>query len=620
MRKKCAGRLTPPARFLFLFLILLPAPALPLTPERNLQRLTLRQAAVKANAWNDAYWHKLLYYGKTVFGRCRSTLANPRFFLAKWGDINPRLELEAAIDGLFFEGAPDESPECRFPERYRWLRGKFDIPVSAFPSPECGKFEDWKAGLDPGSASLVFAAGYLNDPASLYGHAFLRLHKRGAEDPDQSDYTLGYAASDGRMTFSALPYYLRLQEYSGMESRELWEFPLSLTQEELDRLLRHSWELSDAAFTYRFLSRSASRQLLPLLAIAKPELDLSRRFRFWVIPSDAVKAASSASPAAAPAWRPSLLKTINWKMNSLPAAERNSVLELSRGIRSAELSRLETAAPDRKAAVLETASDYLHWLYYTRRIEMDELDSRLPPPGTQPAFAGGPERPPSLLEAHESLRLGAGLISLKDGPAYEIQGRLALQDLLDAPDGYLPDAALETGAFRLRYEKRYNRFYLKEARLARIMNLDPWDDWGRRQSWEFSAGVEQAEETGRQSGRSAVWAMNAGSGFAAEFRGPVRQLWYALLQVDSGFGPALNANWRAGAGLKAGLLAGEGPVRALVEARYIGYVIGDTRPLWAGSAAASLRLSRNTSARLEYSWRGETKEAGIYFHQFISPP
>jgi len=152
------------------------------------------------------------------------------------------------------------------------------------------------------------------------------------------------------------------------------------------------------------------------------------------------------------------------------------------------------------------------------------------------------------------------------------------------------------------------------------MSLNPWDDWARRQSWEVSSGVEQADETGRQSGRSAIWAMSAASGFAAEWRGPVRQLWYAMLQADSGFGPALNSHWRAGAGLKAGLLAGEGPLRVLAEARYISYAAGDTRPLWAGSAAASLRLAKNSAARFEYSWRGKVKEAGIYFHQFLSAP
>ncbi|MEK7721763.1 MAG: DUF4105 domain-containing protein, partial [Elusimicrobiota bacterium] len=337
-----------------------------------------------------------------------------------------------------------------------------------------------------------------------------------------------------------------IQEYRDSENRDLWEFPLNLAPKEIDRLLRHLWELNKASFPYLLFTRNCSWRLMQLLDIAKPELNLSPRFNFWVIPSDAAKAALSAVPAAAPVWRPSLRKT----------AEQH----------------------------------------------------------------GKPERPPSLLEAHESLRLGAGLVSLKNGPAYEIQGRLAMQDLLDAPEGYLPDAALETGSFRLRYEKRYNRLYMKEGRLARIISLNPWDGRTRRRSWEISAGVEQAAETGRQSGRSAIWAMNAGSGFAVEWRGPVRQLWYAMLQADSGFGPALNANWRAGAGIKAGLLAEKGPVRALFEARYISYAIGDTRPLWAGSAAASLRLARNSSARFEYSWRREVKEAGIYFHRFFFAP
>ena len=271
--------------------------------------------------------------------------------------------------------------------------------------------------------------------------------------------------------------------------------------------------------------------------------------------------------------------------------------------------------------------DYLSWRFYARRIGKLELDNRTDPLlaeraplGQQVTFIGGPQRPASILEAHESLRLGAGLVSLKNGPAYEIQGRFAMQDLLDDPAGYLPDAVLEMGSIRLRQEPRYNRLYVKEGRLARVMSLNPWDDWVRRPSWEIAAGVEQADETGRQSGRSAVWAMNAGSGLAAELDIPLRQVWYLLAEADSAFGPALEANWRAGAGLKAGVLAESGPMRALLEARYISYAVGDTRPLWAGSAAVSLKLAKNSSARLEYSWRGEVKETGIYLHQFVFAP
>ena len=627
---------------LFAFLSTLPAPAFPRTPANELQRLALRQKAIKAAAWKDPYWLKLLYYEKSVFGRTRSAAEDPGFFLAKWGNISPRLELEAAIDGLFFEGEPGDSPECRFPERYHWLREKLNLPVSAFPPPPvCKYFEEWKAGLDPESVSLLFAAGDLASPQALYGDILLRLHRRGAADAS-GDYAAGYAvASDDERglfravkslagfypsKFSAAPLTAALRDYRAIENRDLWKFPLDLAPEELDRLLRHAWELEKTSFPCRLFSRNASRQLLPLLEIAKPGLELSGRFSSWVLPSDAAKAVLAGFPAAAPAWRPSLWKTVEWKRSQLSESEKASVLSLARGAQSSELKKLETADPVRKAAVYEAAADYLNWRHQARLIGGSELENRsaplldaLAPLEKRSVFTAGPPQPPSLREAHESLRLGAGLVSLKSGPAYEVQGRFALQDLLDSPD-YLPDAALETGSFRLRYEKRYNRFYMKEAMLAHILSLEPWDDWTRRRSWEVSAGLEQAGETGRQGGRSAIWAMSAASGYAAEFDGPVRQLWYAMLQADAGFGPALDSNWRAGAGLKAGLLASKGPVRARFEARYISYAAGDTRPLWAGSAGTSLRLARNSSARLEYAWRGKVKEAGLYFHQFLFAP
>ncbi len=640
MQKKRSDQLKSFAVSLLLSILVFPQPAAAITPVKNLQRLALRQAAVKARAWKSDYWLKLLYYKKRLFGRERSFSENPQFFLAKWGNISPRLELEAALDGLFFEGEPGGSPECRFPERYSWLREKFNIPASSFPPPECKDFEDWKTGLDPESVSLIFAAGSLDSPSAFYGNTFLRLRKRGVPDGLQ-DKAAGYskaadaergfffalksAAGAYAAQFSVLTYEEKLQQYRDIKNRDLWEFPLGLTQDETARLLRHAWELRSSSFSYYLFTRNCAWRLMPLLDIVKPELKLSGRFSSWVLPQDTVKAALPGSPA--PAWRPSLWKTADWKRSQLTDGEKASVLRLSRGYQPAELSRLEAGDPIRKTAVLETAADYLNWSYYSGRMGKPEFESRsvpllavLAPLNGQSVFAGGPPRPPSVLEAHESLRLGAGLVSLRNGPAYELQARFALQDLLDSPEGNLPDAALESGSFRLRYEKRYNRFYMKEASLARIVSLTPWDDWTRRPSWELSAGLEQAGETGRQSGRAAIWAMSAGSGLALEWRGPVRQLWYAMVQADSGFGPALKANWRAGAGLKAGLLAEKGPVRALFEARYTGYAIGDTRPLWAGSLAASLRLGANRSARLEYSWRGKAKEAGLYFHQFLFAP
>jgi len=642
MKHGRTGRLIPPVRLLlFLALLAAAAPARSVTPDQELRRLDLRQSAQKAEAWKDKYWRRLLYYEKNLLGRYRSPSVNRNFYLSKWGNINPRLELEAAVDGFFFEGPDDDSPECRFPERYHWLREKLGLPQDEF-SRRCKDFDDWKAALDTESVSLLFAAGYLNNPSTLYGHTFLRLHKRGASGADLLDYTVNYAATADAESglffalkgllglypgqFSTIPYYLKIQEYHNLENRDLWGFPLYLKPAEIDRLLRHCWELGKAAFPYYFFTRNCSWQLMPLLDIVKPELDLSRRFRYWVIPSDTAKAVLAGSLPGVPDWRPSLWKTVEWKRSQLSEPEKASVLELARGDQAAELKRLETAPAAAKAAILETAADYLSWRFYARRIGKAELDGRTDPLlalrvplGPQVTFTGGLARPPSIKQAHESMKVGVGLVGLKNGPAYDFVWRYAIQDLLDDPSGYLPDAALEMGAFRLRYEKRPNRLYLKDARLARVMSLNPWDDWVRRPSWEIAAGVEQADETRRRPGSSAIWTMNAGSGLAAQWGGPLRQLWYVLAEADSGIGGALESRWRAGAGVKAGVLAESGPVRALVEARYISYALGDTRPLWAGSAAASVRLAKDSSLRLDYSWRGKVKEAGVYYHHFLFP-
>jgi hypothetical protein len=114
--------------------------------------------------------------------------------------------------------------------------------------------------------------------------------------------------------------------------------------------------------------------------------------------------------------------------------------------------------------------------------------------------------------------------------------------------------------------------------------------------------------------------MSAGDGVAAELRWPVRQVYYALVMADTGFGSALRASWRAGAGVKAGVVMNQGIFRGLLEAKYISYGLGDTRPLWTGSAAVSAGLARDTALRAEYTWRGKVKEAGVYFHQFVFPP
>ena len=123
----------------------------------------------------------------------------------------------------------------------------------------------------------------------MYGHTFLRVDEKGRlEDERLLDYALNFSAHapdaggllyslrgltggyPGR--FSIAPYYMKVQEYSNLESRDLWEYRLDLSSRTADRVLRHVWELGEAHFDYYFLTENCSYQLLPLFDAADPEI------------------------------------------------------------------------------------------------------------------------------------------------------------------------------------------------------------------------------------------------------------------------------------------------------------------------------------------------------------
>src|SRR5207247_7522605 len=90
-------------------------------------------------------------------------------------------------------------------------------------------------------------------------------------------------------TFSILPYYLKVREYSDMENRDLWEYELELAPPELERVLLHLWELLPAYYQYYFFDENCSYHLLGLLQVARPELELPAPFRWWALPVDTVR-------------------------------------------------------------------------------------------------------------------------------------------------------------------------------------------------------------------------------------------------------------------------------------------------------------------------------------------
>ena len=643
MNKKKAVFIFKTALF-FVLPLLTAMPAEALSPQVELKRIEIISRARKMKAWEAPEWHKLLFYEKTLFGRVKNRVSNPAFFLAPNGDISPKLELEAAIDGFFFEGRDDDRPECLFPERYRWLRNKLSVSEEEAPKPYCASFENWKNILNIDKASLVFAGAYLNNPSSSYGHTFLRLHRRHTEGADLLDYTLNYAANTKEELgifyaikgllgfypgmFSTVPYYLKVQEYQNAGSRDLWEFPLNLTPEEMETLQRRAWEMGRFNFPYLFFSKNCSWALLPFLETIRPGIKLEEKFTIAVIPSDTAKLIAETF-GSSPVYRPSLLNITQWKRSQLSKQEKDAAYMLaSKKKQNKGLEAIEQLPDDRKAATLEYAGDYLSWLMHSGKLKKDDADKLTMPLmsaraklGLQETFKGKPKQPASLLEAHDSFRFSAGAAYHKDKISYEFGMRGALQDLLDDNKGYLNDSALEMLNLRGRYTPDTGRLHLEQGTVVKVTSFNPWTRWEKQKSWGAEIIFEQARETGKEDGNALIGSPRVEAGYSARLQTYMKPLFYLLGGIEAGFGPSLGEeNYRIGGGIKGGILANAGKFRFNAEAKHYGYFAGYSKPLWTGTIGASWAIKRNTGIRAEYAWRRHYSNFGVYITQFVPAP
>jgi hypothetical protein len=144
-------------------------------------------AAARARALaRDRAWLRLGHWRHRLLGGWKGEADGPGFFLAPHGKTDPEAELEATLRGFFSdrEAAPAgpplsdpslEHPQCRFPARFAWLAAALPIDLSRLPPRDCPRFEAFWKKVSARSVTLVFSSYYLNNPASAFGHTFLRL-------------------------------------------------------------------------------------------------------------------------------------------------------------------------------------------------------------------------------------------------------------------------------------------------------------------------------------------------------------------------------------------------------------------------------------------------------------
>ncbi|MDH3700625.1 MAG: DUF4105 domain-containing protein [Alphaproteobacteria bacterium] len=468
-----------------------------------------------------------------------SVIDSPGFFLAQDGKNDPRAELVATLR-QFFAPAPAKPeirhPQCIFIARYHWLKSMLGFDSARLPERSCREFDEWYAAIDPIQVTLIFPAAYLNQPSSMFGHTLLRIDRRGqGERARLHSYAINYGAVTGDEngmifaikglvggypgTYSIMPYYEKVKEYSDLESRDIWEYQLNLTQAEIRRLLMHVWEMGRQHAEYFFFDENCSYQLLSLLEVARPSLDLTDKFKLWAIPADTVRTVVAQTGLLKRAiYRPSARAGIDHRLSLLDGSQRDLAYRLALGEITPEDPAIAALAPPRRAALLELAYEYLRHRYRERdenrdtaaqrslallrarsQIPVDADATPVPTPKTRPD------------QGHDSAMIAMGGGVTDDDRAFvELRLRPAYHDLLDPQGGFVPGTQISFLDLRLRYFKDKHTVNLESLTVLEIQSLTPRNQFFKPFSFRFDTGVERFRRSGAANGDFAGFAGGGG--------------------------------------------------------------------------------------------------------------
>lgn len=476
----------------------------------------LQQRAHHLQLAQDPMWSALLHYKpRAGVGALRSLADDADFFNAAAGRTQPQPELDATL-AAFFDGRlrkGDQPAQCRFRARYEWLRERLGFDELRLPPQPCPRYDEWRLGIAAHSLTLVYAAAYINSPASMFGHTLFRLNPVPAPTAQPLlAYSINYAVATSASPsdlffeikglfglypgeFTNAPYYLRVREYSHMEDRDLWEYDLDLSGPELDRLLAHTWELGYTRFDYWFFDENCSYHLLSLLDVARPSLRLTDRFTWRAVPSDTVKAVVAVPGLVQRrSYRPSATSQMLHRARDLDGPGLRAARDLARG--GLAVSAL-TGEEGRRSRVLDVAERHLAGLAARGQVDNTTAQARrmaiLGERAVLPALPDQPvPEPDSAPEAgHGTLRgewllgrvAGHGQLRVNVYPSYH--------ELMDPDPGFARGAQIRFFSAGLSLAPG-SGLRLDHLMPVDVLSVAPQHTLRDGLSWKVSGGLQRA--------------------------------------------------------------------------------------------------------------------------------
>ncbi len=600
----------------------------------------LVQQALEKKLDQKRQWHLLLHYKGTWLGGYESEADGMDFFNAPDGKTDPQAELIATLRSFFKNPetlkSKEEHPQCNFPARYKWLKRELAIDPNQLPRAECTRMENWLAQLEPQSVTLIFASFFMNNPASMFGHTFLRIDSESKSNRQAlSNYGVNYAATvdtDSMILyafkglfgffkgeFTVFPYYLKVQEYSNWESRDLWEYELNLTPDQIDTLMLHLWELGGTYFDYYYFQENCSYHMLTVLEVANPNLKLSDDFFISVQPADTIKIlAEQEGLISKVTYRPAILSRMEHKTEQMSDEEKEVLYDLVEDAKVLKEDSYQQLMTPQKALVLDAYLDYLEYeglgeedfdpkkplriphaiLLERSKLKYKRQDTEVTEFSARPETAHGTDR----------ARLGVGIND--DELFQEIAYRPTLHDILARDMGYKKDSQFLFLDFAGRYYYESKRFRLDRLRLLDIASLTPYEPIFKKPSWKLNLGFDTIRDF--DCGYCNSFKGNAGYGYSYK---PSHKSWYILFvlaELEAETSGHLEDNHRAGGGVSGGLFVDFGvDWRLQLSAEYKRFPLGDDSEYIRYDSKLRYSPHQDVDLRLEYQ-RFDHKDQGLF--------
>ena len=447
------------------------------------------------------YWHLLMHAPKN-----QSEIDDDAFFLAEGGKHNLASELDETVRHFNEDSnRSNESLFCRFPARRAWLEHELNV---SFGNGECHAYDALVAKMDPQKVTLVFPTAHINSPASMFGHTFLRIDS--SMESKLMSYAINYAAQTDETNgitfaykglfggysgfYSMLPYYEKLKEYRDSESRDVWEYDLNLTHDEVMAMVRHIWELQRINSWYFFFDENCSYHMLWLTEIARPSAHLREHFAYHVIPPETVRAMEEEGLVSTKQFRPSKRTKLLAYEKQLSAGSINRAKTLASGELKTDEADTRDLSDTQQRYALEAAAELVEHDYIGGKLTKEVYAKRYHELLTHRAMMGQGESLIIKEKSNPDTAHYAGRISIAQGwfenrSPLLVGFRPAFHDLSEDDTGYLSGAQIEF--FDIQAGIEHHKISLEKLTVLSLASITPVSHFFKPFSWRMKSGWDR---------------------------------------------------------------------------------------------------------------------------------